>query len=500
MSGFSNDILVAENVDFRNVKPAVGQVTSNGQLLIGSTAAPNIRVGNLSSSDSSILITNGPGTIDLKSNPLVVPDLHTAKWIVNPTSNQGGNQTTIQAAISVASSGDTIFITPGTYTENLTLKSGVNLVAFNGDSNTPNVTIIGKATFTAAGTVSISNIRLQTNADFVLAVTGSAASIVNLNNCYINCSNNTGISFTTSSSSAVITLNNCTGDLGTTGIGLFASSSSGTLNINYSIFTNTGGSSTANTISAGVLTCYASSFKNPITSSSTSTIGLAYCNHDTATQNATSFTNGGSGNAGVQYCVFYSGTASAISTSQILNIESCHIISSNTNAITGAGSIFHQGLTFGSSKVINTSTQTGGTLIGSQNTAPPAGFLGEQIRSFVGGGTPVSITTATNTNITSISVTAGVWDISGIITYSASAITGTNFTASLSTTSATLGTNGDNEVGTPYAPTAAGEVSLTIPSWRQVFTTTTTVYLVARAAYTVGSLTAYGRVSATRVG
>jgi len=82
-----------------------------------------------------------------------------AKWVVDPTAGQG-THTTIASAITSASSGDTIFIRPGTYTENLTLKAGVNLAAFNGDQNTPNVTIIGNNTLTTAGTVSISNIRL----------------------------------------------------------------------------------------------------------------------------------------------------------------------------------------------------------------------------------------------------------------------------------------------------------------------------------------------------
>ena len=102
-----------------------------------------------------------------------------AKFIVD-ASAANGTHTTIAAALTSASSGDTIFIRPGTYTENLTLKAGVNLCAFDCDDLTPNVTISGKATFTAAGTVTISGIRLQTNSDFLLAVTGSAASIVHL--------------------------------------------------------------------------------------------------------------------------------------------------------------------------------------------------------------------------------------------------------------------------------------------------------------------------------
>lgn len=54
MSGFTNDIMVADNVDFSGNHPVTPNVTTNAQLLIGSTVAPNIKVGVLTSPDSSI--------------------------------------------------------------------------------------------------------------------------------------------------------------------------------------------------------------------------------------------------------------------------------------------------------------------------------------------------------------------------------------------------------------------------------------------------------------
>lgn len=47
MAGFSNDIMFADNVNFAGGKSAT--VTTDGQLLIGSTASPNIRVGTITS-------------------------------------------------------------------------------------------------------------------------------------------------------------------------------------------------------------------------------------------------------------------------------------------------------------------------------------------------------------------------------------------------------------------------------------------------------------------
>jgi len=66
MAGFDNEIVYGTNVDFRGVSPVVGQVDSDGQLLIGAFSAPFIRVGSLTSLDGSLVISNGPGTIDIE--------------------------------------------------------------------------------------------------------------------------------------------------------------------------------------------------------------------------------------------------------------------------------------------------------------------------------------------------------------------------------------------------------------------------------------------------
>src|SRR5208337_1148271 len=150
-----------------------------------------------------------------------------------------------------------------------TLKAGVNITAFNCDSMTPNVTISGNCTLSTAGTVSITGINLQTNSAACLTVSGSVASIVNLNSCNINALNATGISYSSSSASSKVFVFNCTGDIGTTGIALYSMSSTGALNFNNCKFTNSGGSSTANTISAGALNPVYCIFSNPTTTSST---------------------------------------------------------------------------------------------------------------------------------------------------------------------------------------------------------------------------------------
>jgi hypothetical protein len=277
-------------------------------------------------------------------------------FIVDKLGN--GDFTTIGAALTAASSGDTIFIRPGTYTENPALKAGVNLSAMPGDDNVGNVTILGECTFSSAGSVAINNIQLETNSNYVLSVTGSVASVVTLNGCYLDLTNNTGIQYTSSSSSSAITLNDCAGGLGTTGIAIFSSSGAGSINFLFCFFTNTGSSTTSSTSSAGAAAFYYCEINSPITTSSTSGFLSDYTLFSTAALNTTTLTIGGSGQNGLTCCQVMAGTATAISIGSTATVSNCDITSSNTNAIAGAGTISYSVINFiGSSKVISTSTQ-----------------------------------------------------------------------------------------------------------------------------------------------
>lgn len=300
----------------------------------------------------------------------------TAKWIVSSDATQG-THTTIAGALTSASSGDTIFIRPGTYTENLTLKAGVNLTAYGSDSSlnaTGNVIISGKCTMTTAGTVTISGIQLQTNSDFLLAVTGSAASVVNLNNCYLNCTNNTGISYSSSNGSSAINIFYCSGNLATTGIVFWSSSSGGTLSMEYCDFINTGSSTTVSTNSAGSVSIGMSTIESPISSTSTGALTILGCNISLiAAATAITFNGTGNGTLATSRVDAISGSAVSVGTGVILHCDMCLIGSSNTNAITGAGQINLGAIDFyGSSSTINTNTVTSQvTQAGSLNLNTP---------------------------------------------------------------------------------------------------------------------------------
>lgn len=453
-------------------------------------------------------------TDSLNSNGLATGNLqieHRA-WltglVVDASTTPGtrGTFSTIAAALTAAVSGQTIFIRTGTYTENLTLKAGVNLAAFECDSSlngTGNVIISGNATFSAAGTVTISGIQLQTNSAPFLTVSGANASVVNLNNCYLNCTNNTGISFTSSDASAVIRINNCSGNLGTTGIAIIVSTSTGGVAINNCIFTNSGGSTTANSTSAGLFFLNNSTFSNPITTTSTGSLGAENISVQTFAQNVTGITANGSGANNIFSSIISTGTASAISVGSTVAISLSNLISSNANTITGAGTAQFSGITQGITPgSINPTTPQGGTLLGITNgTAVGAGYLGEQIRSAVGSGSAVALTTNIPANITSISLTAGIWDVSGSLQFAMSSTAAGSIGISINTTSATLGTLGDNYFLSINTPTAAALFnSVALPSYRIMVSSTTTVYLVGIAIFPAGTNSAFGRISATRVG
>lgn len=268
--------------------------------------------------------------------------------LIVATSAANGTHTTLASAMADASVGDTIFLRDSV-TENVTITPGVNIAGWSaGTLNTP--TASGTITMTGAGTSTISGLRLATNGAELIALTGSAASILNVNDCYLNMSSD-GITYSSSSSSSKLNLLNCRGDLTTTGIKIFAHSSAGSLIFDKTLINNTGGSTTANTQSAGTLNLYLSQLSNPLTTSGTtasysasrSGINCNTLNVTALTHGSTLATPSASGSS-----TYSSGNAAAvtISAGASLNMISDLIGSNVDDAITGAGTISYGNMTF----------------------------------------------------------------------------------------------------------------------------------------------------------
>ncbi len=63
MSGFDNDVLYADNVDFTGSFPIAGQINLDGELLVGSSVSPFIR-SYVPTGSTGVSIATGQGTLD----------------------------------------------------------------------------------------------------------------------------------------------------------------------------------------------------------------------------------------------------------------------------------------------------------------------------------------------------------------------------------------------------------------------------------------------------
>lgn len=135
----------------------------------------------------------------------------------------------------------------------------------------------------------------------------------------------------------------------------------------------------------------------------------------------------------------------------------------------------------------------------STNNAAVAGTLGEFISALVAVGSPQSLSTGTAANVTSISLTAGDWDVEGNVNLINTGSTVTAVQCGISATSATLPTDG-SEVSTGVIGTAISETDgVTLPRKRISIAVTTTIYLVAKATFSIGTFGSYGSINARRV-
>lgn len=151
---------------------------------------------------------------------------------------------------------------------------------------------------------------------------------------------------------------------------------------------------------------------------------------------------------------------------------------------------------FGTSPTITTPNIVGTTAVGNAS----AGSVGEIIESDIAVGSAVSLTSGVTVNVTSISLTAGDWDVEGSVTFNPGATTSiTAILAGISSTSATFANkpSWSHRIAAFVPAAPLGGYGLT----RQRFnvSSTTTVYLVAQSTFTVSTNAAYGYISARRV-
>lgn len=163
MAGFNNGTMYADNVDFTGSATPAPQVTTNGQLLIGSTVAPNIRVGTLTSTGGTITVTPGAGTINL--------DLAGGSLAVDSVAMQTGTSPVVPAGTglltfngSTAAAGTNPVRTNGTGANTMALQ-----VQFSQAIAATNATNVGLAAF--------NNAQFTVDANGFVSLTGGGEAI-----------------------------------------------------------------------------------------------------------------------------------------------------------------------------------------------------------------------------------------------------------------------------------------------------------------------------------
>jgi hypothetical protein len=139
------------------------------------------------------------------------------------------------------------------------------------------------------------------------------------------------------------------------------------------------------------------------------------------------------------------------------------------------------------------------------NDAAAAGEVGETISSSIASTGAISYTTNQTKNLTSISLTAGDWDLRGIATIiltTAPVSTAFQAIAQITQTTGAITDDGGQSYGYISTPSAASSPiwSCALPPRRMSLAGTTTVFLVVKApAFVSGTCTVFGYIQARRI-
>lgn len=132
-------------------------------------------------------------------------------------------------------------------------------------------------------------------------------------------------------------------------------------------------------------------------------------------------------------------------------------------------------------------------------TPAGAGQVGELVLATLGSGSAVSLTTATSKTVTSVALTAGDWDVEGMVVLSYAAATQSgDGQAGISGVNNTLPVDGLICFNNTRQTTTTSKVTITVPLFAWISSGSQTIYLVAQANFSAGTCTAYGNITARR--
>jgi hypothetical protein len=137
------------------------------------------------------------------------------------------------------------------------------------------------------------------------------------------------------------------------------------------------------------------------------------------------------------------------------------------------------------------------------NDNAAAGQVGEYVSAEVLAASAIPLTTGTAANVTSISLTAGDWDVRAAIGFNPNgATTISELVGAITTTSATVPTPPASSVAgysrLRLSFTTGAADSFALSTVRLSLASTSTVYLVAQSAFATNTQGAYGKLEARR--
>ena len=145
---------------------------------------------------------------------------------------------------------------------------------------------------------------------------------------------------------------------------------------------------------------------------------------------------------------------------------------------------------------ITFSPTTGGIVGTTTNDNAAAGKVGEYVTSNIAYASAVSLSNTTAKTMTSISLTAGDWDVGGNVIFNVGG-TCTGCTAAISGTNNTLPTDASGWAQIQGA--AVLSPGFAVPTVRQSLSGTTTIYIIGYAAFSTSTVGVAGNIWARRV-
>jgi hypothetical protein len=193
---------------------------------------------------------------------------------------------------------------------------------------------------------------------------------------------------------------------------------------------------------------------------------------------------------GSKYAVFNGGTINTLggASADTLAIGNSSG-SSGLGLIEGATNIF-----FGTWQL-----NTNGIVGAANGGSAMAGIVGEFTNRLVAFAGALPLLNVIPTNISSVTLSAGDWDVTGAVVFSGTTATSTRSEACITSTSNSMNIDGSQVYSALSEVAVSFTDSVTVPRQRFSVSTSTTIYITGESSFSAGSVSAYGQISARRV-